>query len=72
MAEFRGSDETLEKEIATLEAISRVRLRRYAREMRELEQELRALNRIRARRRASAEVPGTAEGTTAAERVAVQ
>jgi hypothetical protein len=58
---FRGSDETLEAEIATIEAIARVRLRRVAREMEELERELRALKRERARRRAAARVPGAVE-----------
>ncbi len=56
MAEFRGSDESLDKEIEAIEAIARVRLRRYAREMRELERELTELRRIRARRRAVVEV----------------
>jgi hypothetical protein len=57
MGGFRGSDETLDREIATVEAIARLRLRRYAREMRELEQELRELKRVRARRKAESAVP---------------
>jgi hypothetical protein len=66
---FRGSDETLDREIATLETITRVRLRRVAREMREMDRDLRELKRERARRRAdsaanvSTEVAAT-EGTT--------
>jgi hypothetical protein len=57
MSEFRGSDESLDREIAATESIARTRLRRYAREMRELDRELAELRRIRARRRAAAEVP---------------
>ena len=56
MGGFRGSDEILEREIATIEAIARLRLRRYSREMRELESDLRELRRERARRRAAGAV----------------
>jgi hypothetical protein len=63
MGEFRGTDETLEREIATLRAIARVRLRRYAREMSDLERDLRILNQVRARRKAAAEIPGQAHAT---------
>lgn len=63
MGGFRGSDEILEREIATIEAIARLRLRRYSREMRELESDLRELRRERARRRAAGAVR-----TAAAER----
>ncbi len=54
MTSFRASDDSLDREIATLEAISRVRLRRYAREMRDLDRDLREMRRERARRRAAA------------------
>jgi septal ring factor EnvC (AmiA/AmiB activator) len=54
---FRGSDETLDREIETLEAIARVRLKRVAREMRDLDRDLRELKRERARRRATSAVP---------------
>jgi hypothetical protein len=57
MAEFRGSDESLDREIAAVEAVVRVRLRRYAREMRELDRDLAELRRIGARRRATSEIP---------------
>lgn len=50
---FRGTEETLDREIEALEAIARVRLRRAARELRELERDLAALKRIRARLRAA-------------------
>jgi hypothetical protein len=52
---FRGSTETLDREIAQLEAIIRIRLRRYAHEMLDLDRDLRALRSERARRRARGE-----------------
>jgi len=64
MSGFRGSDEALEREIATLETIGRTRVRRAAADLRELERELRALRRERARRQAAdalSETPPTAE-----------
>jgi hypothetical protein len=54
MSPFRASDDALDREITTLEAISRVRLRRYAREMRDLDRDLREMRRERVRRRAAA------------------
>lgn len=67
MAGFRGDDATLEREIAATEALARVRLRRAAQELRELERDLRALKAERARRRGAARSPtgapeGVAEG----------
>ena len=62
MGGFRGSDETLDQEIATLEAIARLRVRRYARELKELERDLHELKVERVRRRARAEIPGTTAG----------
>jgi len=67
MSGFRGSDETLDGEIAVLEAIARLRIRRYARELRELERDLRELKAERAKRRARAEVPGHAEAMGSTE-----
>jgi hypothetical protein len=61
MAGFRGSDESLDREIDTLEGVARLRLRRAAREMRDLDRDLRELRRERARRRAAAEIPAAAE-----------
>jgi hypothetical protein len=55
MSGFRGSDEALEREIAASEKIGRVRVRRVAAELRELDQYLRALRKERARRQALAE-----------------
>jgi hypothetical protein len=54
MGGFRGTDEQLDREIEAVEGIARVRLRRAAREMRELDRDLRELKRERARRRADA------------------
>jgi hypothetical protein len=67
MAEFRGSDETLDREIDAIEAIARVRLRRYAREMRELERDLAELRKIRARRRAMVDVHAAVPAATRVE-----
>jgi GAF domain-containing protein len=52
MVAFRGSDQSLEEEIAALEAIASQRIRRYARELRELERDLKELKTERVRRRA--------------------
>jgi hypothetical protein len=60
MAGFRGSDETLEREIETLERLGRVRLRRATVALAEVDRELRELKRERARRRAAAAAAVTA------------
>ena len=52
MAPFRGSDDVLNEEIATLEAIAKLRLRRYARELNDIERDLRELKSERVRRKA--------------------
>jgi hypothetical protein len=54
MTPFRGSDERLDREIETLEGIARLRLRRAARELRDIDRELSELRRERARRRSAA------------------
>ena len=54
MSRFRATDEALEREIGELERIARLRVRRAAAQMQELERDLRELRRERARRRASA------------------
>ena len=56
MTPFRGDDETLDKEIATLEGIAHTRSGRAARELRGLQRELHELKLERARRRARAGV----------------
>ena len=58
MSGFRGSDEALDREIATVERIARVRLRRAAAELRGLEADLRELKRERARRKGVGAVEG--------------
>jgi hypothetical protein len=55
MAAFRGSDERLDREIETLEEIARTRVRRVARELRDVDKDLAELRRERAKRRAAAE-----------------
>lgn len=57
MSGFRGSDEALDREIAAIEGIAKVRVRRVSGELRELERDLRELRRERARRRADAGAP---------------
>ncbi|MCI4334598.1 MAG: hypothetical protein L3K04_03085 [Thermoplasmata archaeon] len=54
MTGFRGDDERLDREIEATERIARLRVRRFASELRLLERELRELRRERARRRAAA------------------
>jgi hypothetical protein len=53
MTGFRGSDEELDREIAALEGIVRVRLKRTVREFAELDRDLKGLVRERTRRRAT-------------------
>lgn len=52
MSPFRGSDDQLDREIAAVERIARVRLRRVTEDMKELDRDLRELKRERARRQA--------------------
>ena len=54
MTGFRGSDESLDREIEAIERMARVRVRRVASELNELERDLRELKRERARRRGMA------------------
>jgi len=61
MAGFRGTDEQLDREIAQVERIARLRLARAAAEMRELDRDLKELRRVRARRKADTSVGGTTE-----------
>jgi sugar-specific transcriptional regulator TrmB len=61
MTGFRGSDESLDREIAAIERMARVRVRRVASELTELERDLRELKRERARRRATAIESSTGE-----------
>jgi hypothetical protein len=61
MSEFRGSDERLDREIAAIERMARLRVRRVASELNELERDLRVLKRERARRHVAATEHVTAE-----------
>jgi hypothetical protein len=68
VASFRGSDESLDGEIAMLEAMARLRVRRYARDLQELNRDLRELKAERGRRKARAAVPESIlAGETAAD-----
>ncbi len=64
---YRASDEALEREIATLEGLARLRLRRYNREFRDLDRDLRELRRERARRKAEGRVPATGSSASTEE-----
>jgi hypothetical protein len=57
MGSFRGSDESLEAEIAALEAMAKVRVRRYARDLKDLDKDLSELKAERGRRKARSAVP---------------
>ncbi|HYA57486.1 MAG TPA: hypothetical protein VEH57_03360 [Thermoplasmata archaeon] len=67
MSGFHGTDEQLDREISTVEKIARLRVRRAADDLRQLENELRELRRERARRRARAAVPGMSTDPVSAE-----
>jgi hypothetical protein len=69
MTGFRGSDETLDREIEALEAAARLRIRRTARDLQDVDRELRVLRLERARRRAVAEgfTVATASAETSSE-----
>jgi|HubBroStandDraft_1064217.scaffolds.fasta_scaffold1571323_1 hypothetical protein len=68
MVGFRGSDDSLDREIAAIERMARLRVRRVASELNELDRDLRELKRERARRRASSMIPAD---STASEGVRV-
>ncbi len=57
MSAFRGTDEALDREIATLERIVQLRVRRAGAELKELERDLRGLRKEKARRRAVVALP---------------
>ncbi len=69
MSPFRGTDEVLDREIGALEGIAQRRLKRYARDMHELDRDLTDLKRERAKRRAASEIPQSiaTEGTLETE-----
>ncbi|MGP8071922.1 MAG: hypothetical protein ACLPZM_02195 [Thermoplasmata archaeon] len=63
MTGFRGSDDQLDREIAAIEGIARIRMRRAAAELRDLERDLRELKRERARRRGMVDSSTSSEGS---------
>ena len=64
MSPYRATDEQIEREIAALERIGRVRLRRATAELAEIDRDLRELRRERARRRGTvAAAPGESVAT---------
>jgi hypothetical protein len=67
MTPFRGSDDRLDREIEALEDIARVRIRRVARELRDIDRELSELRRERARRRATADTAPLESASPTAE-----
>ena len=67
MGGFRGTDEVLQQEIATLEAIARLRVRRYGQELRALERDLHELKAERARRKARSHAGGVSAGLSSSE-----
>jgi len=54
MSRFRATDEQIDREIVALERIARLRVRRAAAELHDIERDLRELRRERARRVARA------------------
>ena len=67
MSPFRGSDDALDREIAAVESMARIRVRRVSAELRDLSRDLRELKRERARRRAAGAVPDSPIAETALE-----
>jgi hypothetical protein len=65
MARFRGSDEALEREVAAIQGLVRVRLRRATEELRELDEALAELRRELRRRRVPA--PGSVTAAASAD-----
>jgi hypothetical protein len=66
MNRYRGSDEALEREIAAVQGLVRLRVRRTNADLRELELALRDLRRERARRRGVAPATEVVAASSAA------
>ena len=60
MSRYRATDEQIDREIAALERIARIRLRRATAELNGIDRDLRELKRERARRRARVEATADA------------
>ncbi len=69
MNRYRATDEQIDREIAALERIARIRLRRATSELNEINRDLRELKRERARRRARVEA--TADATAGSDPITV-
>jgi len=67
MSPYRATDEQLDREIAALEQIARVRLRRASAELNSIDKDLRELRKERARRAARAEEMVSTETPPSAE-----
>jgi len=67
MTPYRATDEQLDREIAAVEQIARVRLRRATAELRDLDRDLRELRKERARRTARATELAPTESSVASE-----
>ncbi|MGA7475623.1 MAG: hypothetical protein WBW47_00180 [Thermoplasmata archaeon] len=67
MSRYRATDEQLDREIDTLERIGRVRLRRAAAELNEVDKDLRELRKEKARRAARAAEMVSSETPVSAE-----
>jgi len=72
MSPFRATDEQLDREIDALERIARVRLRRAAAELRDIDKDLRELRKERARRAARAAEMVPTDATTVVENSATE
>jgi hypothetical protein len=67
MSPFRATDEQLDREISALERIAKVRVRRAAAELKDLDKDLRELRKERARRAARAAEMVSTETSVSAE-----
>jgi hypothetical protein len=67
MTRYRATDEQLDREIAALERIARIRLRRTIADFNDIDKDLRELRKERARRKA--EVPATVDAVAQTEEV---
>ncbi|HEV2230994.1 MAG TPA: hypothetical protein VGV64_07005 [Thermoplasmata archaeon] len=67
MGGFRGTDDALDREIATLEAMALLRLRRHAKDLNALDRDLQELKRERVRRRSSGAAEASVDVGTADE-----
>jgi len=72
MSPYRATDEQLDREIAAVERIARVRLRRATAELNDLDRELRELRKERARRTARAEAVVSTDVSVASDAPAAE